>query len=528
MNQIILKKERDPSILILDFGSQYSELIARRIRETNVFSLVVSNCISIEEIKNINPKGIILSGGPNSVYEKNAPKCDEKIFNLGIPILGICYGMQLMVKELGGSVISATKRAEYGRAPISIDQESDLLSDVEDKSIMWMSHGDSINSLPEGFNKIAHTENTVHAAISNDVKKLFGVQFHPEVIHSEFGMTVIKNFVYKISCCTADWTTETYIEETIPKIREQVGNKKVLLALSGGVDSSTLAFLLNKAIGNQLTCMFIDQGFMRKGEPEFLMNFFDKKFHIKVEYINARERFIAKLKGITDPEQKRKIIGEEFIRVFEEESNRLGPFQYLAQGTLYPDVIESAGTNIDPKTGERIAVKIKSHHNVGGLPKDLQFKLVEPLRKLFKDEVRKLGAALGLPDEIIKRHPFPGPGLAIRILGEVNNEKLECLRDADWIVRDEIKKAGLYNDIWQAFAVLLPVKTVGVMGDKRTYAWPIVLRCVSSEDGMTADWSRIPYETLERISNRIVNEVNQVNRVVFDITSKPPGTIEWE
>ena len=528
MSQTSLKKERDPSILILDFGSQYSELIARRIRETNVFSLVVSNCISIEDILKINPKGIILSGGPNSVYDQNSPKCDEKIFDLGIPILGICYGMQLMVKELGGSVSSATKKAEYGRAPINIDSECDLFCDVEDKSIMWMSHGDSINCLPDGFNKIAHTENTLHAAISNDVKKLFGVQFHPEVIHSEYGMTVIKNFVYKISTCVADWTTETFLEETIPRIKEQVGNKKVLLALSGGVDSSTLAFLLNEAVGNQLTCMFIDQGFMRKGEPEFLMNFFDKKFHIKVEYINARERFIAKLRGITDPEQKRKIIGEEFIRVFEEESNRLGPFHYLAQGTLYPDVIESAGTNIDPKTGERIAVKIKSHHNVGGLPKDLQFKLVEPLRKLFKDEVRKVGAALGLPDEIIKRHPFPGPGLAIRILGEVTNEKLDCLRDADLIVREEIKKAGLYDDIWQAFAVLLPVKTVGVMGDKRTYAWPIVLRCVSSEDGMTADWSKIPFQILERISNRIVNEVILVNRVVFDITSKPPGTIEWE
>ncbi|MDC3019575.1 glutamine-hydrolyzing GMP synthase [Prochlorococcus sp. AH-736-E15] len=528
MSQKSLNKERDPSILILDFGSQYSELIARRIRETNVFSLVVSNLISIEDIHNINPKGIILSGGPNSVYEKNAPKCDDKIFNLGIPILGICYGMQLMVKELGGSVSSATKNAEYGRAPINIDLESELFADVGDKSIMWMSHGDSITSLPSGFNKIAHTENTCHAAISNDSKKLFGVQFHPEVIHSEFGMTVIKNFVYKISSCAADWTTETFLEETIPRIKNKVDSKKVLLALSGGVDSSTLAFLLNKAIGKQLTCMFIDQGFMRKGEPEFLMNFFDKKFHIKVEYINARERFITKLKGITDPEQKRKIIGEEFIRVFEEESNRLGPFQYLAQGTLYPDVIESAGTNIDPKTGERIAVKIKSHHNVGGLPKDLQFKLVEPLRKLFKDEVRQLGAALGLPNEIINRHPFPGPGLAIRILGEVTHEKLNCLRDADWIVRDEIKKAGLYNDIWQAFAVLLPVKTVGVMGDKRTYSWPIVLRCVSSEDGMTADWSKIPFQILERISNRIVNEVVSVNRVVYDITSKPPGTIEWE
>ncbi len=528
MRQKLLKKERDPSILILDFGSQYSELIARRVREINVFSLVVSNRISIEDIQNINPKGIILSGGPNSVYEQYAPTCDEKIFSLGIPVLGICYGMQLMVKELGGSVTPAIKKAEYGRAPINIDLNIDLLSDVEDKSIMWMSHGDSINSLPDGFNKIAHTENTMHAAIANNQKKLFGVQFHPEVIHSEFGMTVIKNFVYSISKCAPDWTTQTFLEETIPRIKEQVGNKKVLLALSGGVDSSTLAFLLNKAIGKQLTCMFIDQGFMRKGEPEFLMDFFDKKFHIKVEYINARERFIKKLKGVSDPEKKRKIIGGEFIRVFEEESNRLGPFEYLAQGTLYPDVIESAGTNVDPKTGERIAVKIKSHHNVGGLPKDLQFKLVEPLRKLFKDEVRKLGGALGLPDEIIKRHPFPGPGLAIRILGEVTHEKLNCLRDADWIVRDEIKKAGLYDDIWQAFAVLLPVRTVGVMGDKRTYAWPVVLRCVSSEDGMTADWSKIPFEILERISNRIVNEVVQVNRVVYDITSKPPGTIEWE
>ena len=528
MSEKLLKKERDPSILILDFGSQYSELIARRVREINVFSLVVSNRISIEDIQDINPKGIILSGGPNSVYEEYAPSCDHEIFRLGIPVLGICYGMQLMVKVLGGTVSPAIKKAEYGRAPINIDSNVDLLSHVKDQSIMWMSHGDSINRLPSGFNKVAHTENTIHAAIANNQKKLFGVQFHPEVIHSEFGMTVIKNFVYSISKCAPDWNTQTFLEETIPRIKDQVGNKKVLLALSGGVDSSTLAFLLNKAIGKQLTCMFIDQGFMRKGEPEFLMDFFDKKFHIKVEYINARERFIKKLKGVSDPEKKRKIIGGEFISVFEEESNRLGPFEYLAQGTLYPDVIESAGTNVDPKTGERIAVKIKSHHNVGGLPKDLQFKLVEPLRKLFKDEVRKLGAALGLPDEIIKRHPFPGPGLAIRILGEVTDEKLNCLRDADWIVRDEIKKADLYNDIWQAFAVLLPVRTVGVMGDKRTYAWPIVLRCVSSEDGMTADWSRIPFEILERISNRIVNEVVQVNRVVYDITSKPPGTIEWE
>ena len=521
-------KERDPSILILDFGSQYSELIARRIREANVFSIVVSHLITAQEIRRINPDGIILSGGPNSVYEKDSPQCDNEIFNLNIPVLGICYGMQLMVKKLGGNVSPATNKAEYGRAPILIDIDTEILENVKDNSIMWMSHGDSINNLPEGFIKIAHTHNTLHAAISNSVKKLFGVQFHPEVIHSEYGMELIKNFVYKICKCNADWTAETFLDEAIPRIRNQVGDKKVLLALSGGVDSSTLAFLLHKAIGDQLTCMFIDQGFMRKGEPEFLMNFFDAKFHIKVEYINSRERFIKKLKDIEDPEEKRKIIGTEFIRVFEEESRKLGPFDYLAQGTLYPDVIESAGTNLDPKTGERIAVKIKSHHNVGGLPKDLQFKLVEPLRKLFKDEVRKVGKALGLPDEIVKRHPFPGPGLAIRILGSVSNEKLNCLRDADWIVRDEIKRAGLYNEIWQAFAVLLPVKTVGVMGDKRTYAWPIVLRCVSSEDGMTADWSKIPYQILENISNRIVNEVSQVNRVVFDITSKPPGTIEWE
>ena len=522
------KEERYPSILIMDFGSQYSELIARRIREANVFSLVISHLTSFDEIKELNPKGIILSGGPSSVYENHAPLCDEEIFNLGIPILGICYGMQLMVRQLGGDVTPAKNKAEYGRAPLCIDNKNVLLNNVKENSIMWMSHGDSINQLPKNFSQIAHTENTSHAAIANEKQNLFGVQFHPEVVHSEYGFTVIKNFVYEICNCQADWNAQTFIEESIPIIQKQVGNKKVLLALSGGVDSSTLAFLLHRAIGDQLVCMFIDQGFMRKGEPEFLMSFFDKKFHIRVEYINSRERFIKKLDGVTDPEEKRKIIGTEFIRVFEEESKRLGPFDYLAQGTLYPDVIESAGTNVDPRTGERIAVKIKSHHNVGGLPKDLQFKLVEPLRKLFKDEVRKVGKSLGLPDEIVRRHPFPGPGLAIRILGDVSREKLNCLRDADWIVRDEIKRAGLYNEIWQAFAVLLPVKTVGVMGDKRTYAWPIVLRCVSSEDGMTADWSKIPYEILEKISNRIVNEVEQVNRVVFDITSKPPGTIEWE
>ncbi|WP_269623958.1 glutamine-hydrolyzing GMP synthase [Prochlorococcus marinus] len=528
MASMISDEKRNPSIVILDFGSQYSELIARRIRETEVYSLVMSYTITAEQLRALNPKGIILSGGPGSVYEEGAPYCDPEIFNLGIPVLGVCYGMQLMVHQLGGLVTPAIGKAEYGKAPLEVDDPTALLTNVVSGSTMWMSHGDSVTKLPNGFITLAHTSNTSAAAIALHHKSFYGVQFHPEVVHSTHGMIIIRNFVYHICSCEPDWTTNLFIDEAIAQVQQQVGDKKVLLALSGGVDSSTLAFLLNKAIGSQLTCMFIDQGFMRKGEPEFLMSFFDEKFNINVQYINARERFISKLKGVTDPELKRKIIGREFIRVFEEESLRLGPFDYLAQGTLYPDVIESAGTNIDPKTGERIAVKIKSHHNVGGLPKDLQFKLVEPLRRLFKDEVRKVGKSLGLPDEIIGRHPFPGPGLAIRILGEVNHEKLSCLRDADLIVREEVNHAGLYNQIWQAFAVLLPVYSVGVMGDQRTYAWPIVLRCVSSEDGMTADWSRLPYDVLEKISNRIVNEVEGVNRVVLDITSKPPGTIEWE
>ena len=521
------QSSRYPAIVILDFGSQYSELIARRVRETEVFSLVMAYTTSAEELAALAPKGIILSGGPNSVYEAGAPVCDPAIWGLGIPVLGVCYGMQLMVQQLGGAVVAAG-RAEYGKAPLHVDDPIDLLTNVESGSTMWMSHGDSVQRLPDGFARLAHTDNTPEAAVADHQRRLYGVQFHPEVVHSSCGMALIRNFVYHICGCEADWTTAAFIDEAVADVRAQVGDRRVLLALSGGVDSSTLAFLLHRAIGDQLTCMFIDQGFMRKGEPEFLVEFFDKRFHINVEYINARERFISKLDGITDPEEKRKLIGTEFIRVFEEESKRLGPFAYLAQGTLYPDVIESAGTGIDPKTGERVAVKIKSHHNVGGLPKDLQFKLVEPLRRLFKDEVRKVGRSLGLPQEIVGRHPFPGPGLAIRILGEVTSEKLNILRDADLIVREEVSEAGLYNEIWQAFAVLLPVRSVGVMGDKRTYAFPIVVRCVSSEDGMTADWSRLPYDLLEKISNRIVNEVKGVNRVVLDITSKPPGTIEWE
>jgi len=515
------------SVLVIDFGSQYSELIARRIRELNVYSELISYRTTAEQIKKMNPKGIILSGGPSSVYDNDAPICDPEIFNMGVPILGVCYGMQLMAKVLGGKVVQADKR-EYGKAVLEIDPKDKLFLDLESKFISWMSHGDNVAELPSGFKISAKTVNSPSAAISNNDKKLYGVQFHPEVVHTMNGIEILRNFVLNICCAKPSWTMDRFIEDSISQVKARVGDKKILLALSGGVDSSTLAFLLHKAIGDNLSCMFIDQGFMRKGEPKRLLTTFQNEFHIQVHYINAKNRFLKAISGVIDPEQKRKVIGNEFIRVFEEESAKIGPFDYLAQGTLYPDVIESADSNIDPKTGERVAVKIKSHHNVGGLPKDLQFKLVEPFRKLFKDEVRKIAKQLAVPKRIIERHPFPGPGLAIRIIGEVTEERLETLREADSIIRDEINKAGLYNSVWQVFGVLLPIQSVGVMGDKRTYSNPVVLRAVTSEDGMTADWAKLPYEVMEKISNRLVNEVPGINRVVYDITSKPPATIEWE
>ncbi|MFA6431929.1 MAG: glutamine-hydrolyzing GMP synthase [Candidatus Margulisiibacteriota bacterium] len=510
-------------IVVLDFGAQYSMLIARRIRECNVYCEMLPHNTSVDELKRKNVKGVILSGGPSSVYEKNSPHPDPKLLTSGIPILGICYGLQLIGSELGGEVKSENKR-EYGKAQLLIDDESNIFAGLPSEIQTWMSHGDSVIKLPNGFKSLAHTGSTPNAAIGNHETKIYGVQFHPEVAHTPQGLEIIKNFVYVVCGCKPTWTTKNFIEVAVEELRSTLGKERILCALSGGVDSTTVAALVHKAVGEQLTCMFIDQGFMRKNEAQKIKELFTSKFKINFIHIDASERFYDKLNGVTDPEKKRHLIGNEFIRVFEEEALKLGHLPFLAQGTLYPDVIESAVPGLTSTT----AVRIKTHHNVGGLPKDIRFKLIEPLNKLFKDEVRALGTELGVPEEIISRQPFPGPGLAIRIIGEVTKKRVKVLQAVDDIVITEIKAAGFYKKVWQSFAVLLPIRTVGVMGDKRTYLNTIAIRSVTSTDAMTADWSRLPYDLLEKISSRIINETPEVNRVVYDISSKPPSTIEWE
>ena len=507
------------NIVVLDFGSQYNQLIARRIREIGVFSELIAHTTTAEEIKKMAPSGIILSGGPNSVYAEDAFKIDMEIFNLGVPVLGICYGMQLMSDSLGGTV-SKADHSEYGKALLKHTQKDALLlNGLPEEHVVWMSHGDLVTKIPEGFEVVATSDDCPIAAIENKDQKWFGVQFHPEVKHSEKGFDLLKNFALNVCGCHGDWKMENFIDQQIKTIRETVGDKKVLLALSGGVDSSVVGVLLHRAIGEQLTCIFVDHGMLRKGEAEEVMNNLSGKFGLNIIKVDAKERFLGKLAGVSDPETKRKIIGNEFIYLFDEESQKLKDIDFLAQGTLYTDIIES---------GTATAQTIKSHHNVGGLPEDMKFKLIEPLNTLFKDEVRLLGEELGMPAHLVWRQPFPGPGLAIRILGDITEDKLEIVRDSDLILREEIAKAGLDRDIWQYFTVLTGLKSVGVMGDGRTYDYTIAIRAITSIDGMTADFARIPWDILQKISVRIVNEVKHVNRIVYDITSKPPATVEWE
>ena len=512
---------KNETILVLDFGSQYSQLIARRIRECKVYSRIVPFSTSVEEIRAEAPAGIILSGGPASVYQEHAPKCDPEIFNLGIPVLGICYGLQLTVMTLGGNVARGNAR-EYGKAEIEITGESPLQKGLPSTLQVWMSHGDKVTALPDGFIATAKTGNTEFAAIRHTEKQIYGIQFHPEVVHTHRGTELIRNFAMEICGCTGSWTMESFIERSIREIRETTKGQKVILGLSGGVDSSVAAALIHKAIGDNLTCIFVNNGLLRKNEAERVQDLFAGSFQMKLVYVDATRRFLDKLAGASEPEQKRKIIGHEFVSVFDDAAMQIKDVRFLAQGTTYPDVIESVPIDGNP------SAMIKSHHNVGGLPEKMNLKLLEPLSRLFKDEVREVGKKLGLPEEMVLRQPFPGPGLAVRMLGCVNQKNLDTLREADAIIVDEMKKAGLYYNIWQAFAVFIPVKTVGVMGDERTYDNVIAVRAVESRDGMTADWVHLPYELMERISTRIINEVNGINRVVYDITSKPPGTIEWE
>lgn len=505
-------------VLVLDFGGQYNQLIARRVRELSVYSEMLPYDSSIQEIREKNPMAIILTGGPSSVHETGAPVCDPGIFELGIPVLGICYGMQLMALMMGGEVGGSLLR-EYGRSNLCMVEEDLLFSGLPKEMQVWMSHGDAIKSLPSGFRVSASTDNCPIAAMSNPARRLYGVQFHPEVKHTIYGMDVLRNFLFQVAGLKGDWNLSNFIDKAIANIKGKVGNKKVLCGLSGGVDSSVAATLVHKAVGDQLVCVYVDNGLMRKGESQEVIATFQNQMKMNLVFASAADRFLDRLQGVTDPERKRKIIGEEFIRVFEEEKAKLGEIDYLVQGTIYPDIIES---------GTRTAQTIKSHHNVGGLPEDMDFQLIEPLRLLFKDEVRLIGEKLGISPEIIWRQPFPGPGLGVRVLEEVTREKLDILREADAIVRDEIRKAGLEREIWQAFAVLPPVRSVGVMGDARTYAYPIIIRAVISDDAMTAEVAQLPWELLDIMARRIVNEVNGVNRVAYDITSKPPGTIEWE
>ena len=511
---------KNSSIVILDFGSQYNQLIARRVREMGVYAEVVPFHEDIDKILERKPKGIILSGGPASVYAKGAPTLDKRIFDANIPILGLCYGMQLITHLHGGEVARADKQ-EFGKASLKLDKKDSLIfKNIPDNTIVWMSHADHVNKMAEGFEIIAHTDSSI-AAIENRDKKIYAFQYHPEVTHSEHGFEMLKNFVFEIVGAEKNWSMENYIETTVKEIKEKVGDKKVILGLSGGVDSSVAAMLINKAIGKQLTCIFVDTGLLRKNEDKHVMDIYAQNFDMNIKCVNAEERFLSKLKGVEDPEEKRKIIGKEFVEVFNEEASKLKDAEFLAQGTIYPDVIESVSV-------KGPSVTIKSHHNVGGLPEDLNFKLLEPLRELFKDEVRKVGRELGIPDYMVDRHPFPGPGLGIRILGEVTKEKADILREADDIFIEELRKEGLYSKVSQAFVVLLPVKSVGVMGDERTYEYTAVLRSANTIDFMTATWSHLPYEFLEKVSNRILNEVKGINRLTYDISSKPPATIEWE